>query len=297
MKTDYHCHILPGIDDGVKDIEESVFLAQKLVEWGYNRAICTPHSSYSFRNTPSTVLPAYTALVNALEERGVSLELFPSMEYRVIPEVWTDWRKNQPLFEPWEGKHLLIEFPIRGREFFKGLNPIDEVKWLISKGYIPVLAHPERYKYMKMGELNGFIDLGCKFQMNYGSLYGFHDDETRQRAELIQSRGWYSFTGTDLHNRTQAEFLDNIIKGQNDGTHLLHVALNWGYDEDIDRKYKFDAQRTEHGFSKGMNVLLNVWCRPNLPVRATIFDVQDDGFIVQADNYVDISEYYDIKKI
>ena len=297
MKTDYHCHILPGIDDGAKDIEESVFLAKKLVEWGYGRVICTPHSSYGFHNTPSTVLPAFIALASALEERGVNLELFPSMEYRIIPEVWTDRRKNHLLFLPWEGKHLLIEFPIRGREFFKGLDPIVEVKWLICNGYVPVLAHPERYKYMKMGELNGFIDLGCEFQMNYGSLYGFYDEETRQRAELIQSRGWYSYNGTDLHNRTQAEFLDNIIKGQNDGTLLLHVALNWGYDEDSVRKYKFDAQRTEHGFSKGMNVLLNVWGRPSTPVRGTIFDVQDDGFIVQADNYVDISEYYNIKKI
>ena len=297
MKTDYHCHILPGIDDGAKGIEESVFLAQKLVEWGYNRAICTPHSSYSFHNTPSTVLPVYTALVNALAERGVCLELFPSMEYRIIPEVWNDWRKNHLLLEPWKGKHLLIEFPIRGREFFKGLDPIKEVKWLISKGYIPVLAHPERYKYMKMEELNGFLDLGCEFQMNYGSLYGFYDDETRQRAELIQSRGWYNYTGTDLHNRTQADFLDNIINGQNDGTHLLRVALDWGYDEDPSKKYKFGIKRTEHGFNVGMSVLLNVWGWPSSPVRATIIDVQDDGFIVQADDYVDICEEYNIKKI
>ena len=98
---------------------------------------------------------------------------------------------------------------------------------------------------------------------------------------------------TDYH----CHFLDNIVKGQNDGTHLLHVALNWGYDEDSVRKYKFDVQQTEHGFSKGMSVLLNVWGRPSPLVKATIFDVQDDGFIVQADDYVDISEYYDIKKI
>ena len=296
MKTDYHCHILPGIDDGAKDIEESVFLAQKLVEWGYDRAICTPHSSYSFHNTPSTVLPAYTALVKALEERGVSLELFPSMEYRVIPEVWNDWRNNPLLLEPWEGKHLLIEFLIRGREFFRGLDPIEEVKWLISKGHIPVLAHPERYKYMDMVELKGFLDLGCEFQMNIGSIYGFYDDETRQRAEIIQSQGWYSYSGTDLHNRTQAEFLDNIIKGQNDRTNLLRVTLDWGYDEDSTHRYKFDVQRTGHGFVVGMGILLNVWGRPSPPITATVIDVQDDGFIVQADDYVDIHEEYDIKK-
>ena len=91
----------------------------------------------------------------------------------------------------------------------------------------------------------------------------------------------------DRKRQLQETILD---KGQNDGTHLLRVALDWGYDEDSVRKYKFDVQRTEHGFSKGMSVLLNVWGQPSSPVRATIIDVQDDGFIVQADDYVDISK-------
>lgn len=102
-------------------------------------------------------------------------------------------------------------------------------------------------------------------------------------------------TITDERKRLLQETI--LDKGQNDGTHLLRVALDWGYDEDSVRKYKFDVQRTEHGFSKGMSVLLNVWGRPSPPVRATIIDVQDDGFIVQADDYVDISEEYNIKKI
>ena len=85
--------------------------------------------------------------------------------------------------------------------------------------------------------------------------------------------------------------------GQNDGTYLLRVALDWGYDEDSSHRYKFDIQRTEHGFIVGMSILLNVWGRPSSPVRAAIIDVQDDGFLVQADDYVDISEEYNIKKI
>ena len=110
MKTDYHCHILPGLDDGAQNIEEAVFLCRKLVEWGYERAICTPHSSYRYRNNPSTVLPAYTTLLNALEKEGVVLQLFPSMEYRIIPEVWPI---DRLLLEPWDGNHILIEFPIK----------------------------------------------------------------------------------------------------------------------------------------------------------------------------------------
>lgn len=55
MKTDYHCHILPGIDDGAKNIDESLYLAKQLIKWGFQRAICTSHIAYMYRNTPQTI--------------------------------------------------------------------------------------------------------------------------------------------------------------------------------------------------------------------------------------------------
>ena len=209
MKTDYHCHILPGLDDGAQNIEESVFLCRKLVEWGYERAICTPHSSYRYRNNPSTVLPAYTTLLNALEREGIELQLFPSMEYRIIPEVWPI---DKLLLEPWDGNRLLIEFPIRSREQFGNLDPTEEVKRLLDDGFKPVLAHPERYHYMDMEELAMLRDLGCEFQMNLSAPHGFYDKETTRRARAIQEKGWYSFTGTDLHNKRYTDFYDKILK-------------------------------------------------------------------------------------
>lgn len=208
MKTDYHCHILPGLDDGAQNIEESLFLARKLVEWGFERAICTPHSSYRYRNNPSTVLPAYIALLNALEAEGINLQLFPSMEYRIIPEVWP---LDKLLLEPWDVNHILIEFPIRSCEFFGELIPVDEVNKLIADGYQPVLAHPERYQYLNMDELARLHDLGCEFQMNLGSIHGFYGEEVRHTAELIQSEGWYGYTGTDLHNKKYSDFYDTIF--------------------------------------------------------------------------------------
>ncbi|MBR0298907.1 MAG: hypothetical protein IJQ93_01155, partial [Bacteroidales bacterium] len=90
MKVDCHCHILPGLDDGAQTLEDSVFLAGKLVEWGYQRAVCTAHSSFLYRNTPSSVKAACDLLQAELERRGISLELVPSMEYRFIPETWPD---------------------------------------------------------------------------------------------------------------------------------------------------------------------------------------------------------------
>ena len=210
MKTDFHCHILPGIDDGAQDLDEAVFLCRKLVEWGYRKAVCTPHSSFLYHNNPSTVLPAYTMLANALQEKGINLELFPSMEYRIIPAVWPEVRDNG-WWLPWYGNHLLIEFPIRSREYFGELDPVKEIRRLVSDGYKPVLAHPERYHYMEKAELERLLDIGCEFQMNLASIHGFYDEETRQRAMFMNKEGWYGFEGTDLHNKKNADFYDRVF--------------------------------------------------------------------------------------
>ena len=73
MKVDCHCHILPRLDDGAQTLEDSVFLAGKLVEWGYQRAICTAHSSFLYRNTPSTVKAACELLRAELERRWIPM--------------------------------------------------------------------------------------------------------------------------------------------------------------------------------------------------------------------------------
>ena len=135
MKVDCHCHILPGLDDGAKTLEDSVFLAGKLVEWGYERAICTSHSSYLYRNTPATVTAACELLRTELVKRGINLELIPSMEYRLIPETWPDVTYNDWLL-PWEGNHILIELPINDPTRMENIDPLSQARWLIEKGCI-----------------------------------------------------------------------------------------------------------------------------------------------------------------
>lgn len=214
MKTDYHCHILPGLDDGAQNIEEALFLINKLIEWGYTDAVCAVHSSFKYRNDPQKVLGAYGEMELVLQERGIHFELHPTMEYRLIPEVWTEVCQNK-WWLPWYGNHLLVEFPIRSREFFGEIDPSEEVKKVLDGGYQPVLAHPERYLYMDMKELARLHDLGCEFQMNLGSIHGFYGDEVQNKAELIQREGWYGYTGTDLHNKRYTDFYDTILTDNN----------------------------------------------------------------------------------
>ena len=210
MTTDCHCHILPGLDDGAQTLEESVFLAGKLAEWGYRRAVCTSLSTFKYRNTPETVTAACDWLRRELERQGIDLELVPSMEYRLIPETWPVIRKNGWLL-PWEGNHILIELPIHDPAKIGNVVPLDEVRRLLDDGYQPVLAHPERYLYLQMEDCKAFKEAGCQLQRNIGTLEGMYGETVRYRAEALDAQGMYDWIGTDLHSRNYADFFDRYV--------------------------------------------------------------------------------------
>ena len=210
MKLDCHCHILPGLDDGAQTLEESVFLAGKLVGWGYRRAVCTSHSTFKYRNSPETVTYACDLLRRELERRGIDLELVPSMEYRLIPETWLVVRENGWLL-PWEGNHILVELPIHDPAKIGNLIPLAEIRRLLDDGYQPVLAHPERYLYLHMEDFKAFKEAGCQLQRNIGTLEGMYGETVRYRAEALDAEGMYDWIGTDLHNRRYADFFDRFV--------------------------------------------------------------------------------------
>ena len=210
MIVDCHCHILPGVDDGAQTLEDAVFLAGKLVEWRYGRAVCTSHSTFKYRNTPETVMAACERLRAELGRQGIGLELVPSMEYRLIPETWPVVRENGWLL-PWEGNHILIELPIHNPKKIGDIRPIVEISRLIDDGYQPVLAHPERYLYLQMDDYQAFKAAGCQFQRNIGTLEGMYGNEVRLRAETLDAAGMYDRLGTDLHSRMYADFFDRHV--------------------------------------------------------------------------------------
>ena len=213
MNVDCHCHILPGLDDGAQTLEESVFLAGKLAEWGYRRAVCTSHSTYLYRNSPETVTAACDLLRRELERRGIDLELVPSMEYRLIPETWPVVRENGWLL-PWEGNHILVELPIHDPTKIGNIIPLAEIRRLLDDGYQPVLAHPERYLYLQMEDYRAFKESGCQLQRNIGTLEGMYGETVRYRAEAFDAEGMYDWIGTDLHNRRYADFFDRYVFAQ-----------------------------------------------------------------------------------
>ena len=208
---DCHCHILPGLDDGAQSMDESLFLAGKLASYGFRRAVCTSHSSFLYRNTPETVIPACECLQEALDRAGIELALVPSLEYRLIPETWTEVRERGWLL-PWEGNHILVELPISDPLKMGGIHPEDEIRGLLADGYQPVLAHPERYQWASWDYYRRLRDAGAAFQCNLGSAEGFYGPAVAERARRLRQEGFYSFIGTDTHDRHYTDQFDIILR-------------------------------------------------------------------------------------
>lgn len=210
MKTDYHCHILPGIDDGAQTLDEAVSLAGELVKWGFGRAVCTSHIAYRYRNTPQSIGRACDQLRQALREHGIPLELVPSAEYRLLPETWWQVVENG-WYMPWDGRYILLELPIRARDQLGDIDPGREIERVQEMGLTPVIAHPERYAYLSSGELEDFCCRGALLQVNYPSLCGKYGEETRQRAQALCEGGRVAFYGTDLHSEEYVKWLDDYF--------------------------------------------------------------------------------------
>lgn len=199
MKLDFHSHILPGLDDGSRNLDDSIPMVSAMKDWGFERITCTPHINALYRNTPDTIKPAFELLQEALSADGTDIELRMSAEYRLVPETWPEVLEKGWLM-PIEDRYILTELPISRRSEMKWIDPLEEFRKLISMGFTPILPHPERYFYLSLKELMTFVEAGVKIQCNYGSLAGLYGEETRQNAESIINEGIVSFYGTDMHN-------------------------------------------------------------------------------------------------
>lgn len=199
MKIDYHCHILPGIDDGASSIEESMLMIRALKDWGFDRVYCTPHITTKFKNTPKSIRPAFELLKKAVNAAGIDIDLRMSAECRLVPETWPQVLEQNWLM-PIEDKYILMEFPISKPYKIGNIKPMEEFQKILSMGLTPMLAHPERYLYLTDNDLMSYLEVGVKFQSNYGSLAGLYGEQVRQNVLKLKDEGMISFYGTDLHN-------------------------------------------------------------------------------------------------
>ncbi len=222
LGVDMHSHLLPGLDDGSQDVEDSVSFIKELYQLGYQKFICTPHIiSDLYPNNRGTIKPAYELLKQRLLDEKVPVEIQFSAEFMVNIDFEEVISKNELL--PFGDNYLLIEM-----SYLAASPNIREVIFeLIMKGYKPILAHPERYNYYhhNVESLEDFREAGCLLQVNLLSLTGYYGKSVKKVAEHLIRQKMVSFAGTDLHHERHLALLQKLAADQKI-LELLH-EIEW----------------------------------------------------------------------
>lgn len=188
---DYHSHILPGVDDGVKTLEESIKILDQYEQWGVKQVVFTPHIMEEYpHNQPEFLRDKFTDFC-AQYKGKVSLRL--GGEY-MIDGGFSKHVQNGGMLTI-KDQHLLVETSYAYEPpGFLGL--LREAK---DKGYQLVLAHPERYIFMTKGLHQQIKQLGVLYQLNLPSLFGYYGLKVAQNAKEMLERNEYSYFGSDIH--------------------------------------------------------------------------------------------------
>lgn len=200
VSVDIHSHLLPGIDDGAKDLEDSILMIKELKSLGFNKIITTPHiMSDLYKNNPQIINSSLLTLKQKLEEEKIEIEINAAAEYYVDYDF--EQRIGKERFMTLDDKHLLIEF-----SFLESPRNMDDIIFKLQlEGYVIVLAHPARYQYFSVEDYMSLHNRGVLFQLNLLSLIGYYSSQVKQNAELLINHNMVSFVGTDCHNMNHAK--------------------------------------------------------------------------------------------
>ncbi|GAB3108689.1 capsular biosynthesis protein [Aestuariicella hydrocarbonica] len=198
---DIHCHLLPAIDDGPKDMSAALDLARQAVADGVTHSVVTPHIHHGrWENSIPGIHKAVLAFREALSAAEIPLTVGFAGEVRIGPEILSMLPNREiPFLGNRDGKKvMLLEMP--HSHILPGTDKI--VSWLIKQNVMPMIAHPERNKDVmrKMDTLKPLIELGCLFQVTAGSVVGQFGESAQERAEQLLEMGVVTVLASDAHH-------------------------------------------------------------------------------------------------
>lgn len=199
---DLHCHILPGIDDGAKSLEEAVEMAKIAEDEGIERIVATPHLFRGdfMHEDLSIIEERRKELSRALEANNIHVELLSGAEVHIAHNLMEEIRKNRNSLVINRSSYMFVEFP--SRHVFSGVKEL--FFELMSEGIIPIIAHPERNSVFVRNPtfLYDLVQMGSLAQANSGSLSGMYGREAEQAISLFLEMNLIHFIGSDGHNTT-----------------------------------------------------------------------------------------------
>jgi protein-tyrosine phosphatase len=205
LRIDIHSHLLAGIDDGVKTVEQAEEIIRHFQQLGYTKLITSPHVISDFyKNTPEIIREKLHELKLHLQKVDVDVEVQAAAEYYLDDYVFKLVEQDKEMLT-FGKKYLLFETNF----LTEPLNLKEFVFMATVKGYKPVLAHPERYQYMhhnieKAGDL---IDRGVLLQVNINSIAGYYGVEIQSVAKKLIDKRWVHLLGSDCHHMQHAKLI------------------------------------------------------------------------------------------
>jgi protein-tyrosine phosphatase len=207
ITTDIHSHILPGIDDGSPDVATSIKLVEGLVKLGITRAIATPHViSDLYRNNPQTINHALAQLRQEVAAQNLPITIDAAAEYMMDDYFLKLLRSGEKLLTL-QGNYVLTE-----QSYATPTSNLNEISFdLVTAGYQPIMAHPERYGFYhnNFEMFEHLKDLGFKLQVNLLSLTGYYGKPVAKAAKFILDNSLADFVGTDLHHERHMGMLNH----------------------------------------------------------------------------------------
>ncbi len=197
---DFHSHILPNIDDGSSSIEETINLIKEAKEVGFTGIISTSHYIQGYyetnENDRKTLLENVQTHINDVITDNCP-KLYLGSEAYVSNEM-IELIKNKEISTINNSKYILFELPMNSKPLFAK----DIVYKLVSSGYIPVIAHPERYTYVQedIGFAEELANMGTLFQANYGSIIGIYGVNAKKTVKKLLQKDLIYFLGSDVHS-------------------------------------------------------------------------------------------------
>lgn len=194
--VDYHSHLLPGVDDGIRTQAEALEVLKVYGEAGVRAVWLTPHIMEDYPNRTQQLRERFAELGAAYAtlkpERPVELHLAAE---NMLDALFLERLEAGDLLPVIDGEHLLVETSCYNPPF--GFGQL--LKEIRVRGYTPVLAHPERYHYLTLGDCESLCRSGVVLQLNMASVTGAYGSEACKKACALLRKGYYALAGSDLH--------------------------------------------------------------------------------------------------